>query len=1039
MMKNTLNWGKIKNGFSGFEKLALLYVKETFQNSSWTATSATRDGNKDAVAIVLGYQACIFEDQKWWMEAKYSNETVNLTRYRLDATIVSAILEKNVTKIIFVTNLLLKPKTIADLQNALKLATGYDDIRFICKYDLEYWLFQKPEYMQNFFEPEDCLFDLPELFIVNKAEYYYSSTDILAFKESLQLLQKDIPYRMHFSVYSPVEKNSRLVSNSSFSGIKILSDRNVRLYPGENRITVDFKLSGKFPGKRRKIYNSDPLFKIEGQPVISEKYITVSENTGEYVALEYQERILRYLKNFLKKFHEENIFKIYEIIGNSGSGKSFIANNFLQLKACRKDGVYYFEFSNSSADNMIALVNLIIYIHFPYLAADDVDIDYINTLYHRNYISVRLKKLIENRSDFEELNKTISDIHTADEIFPVNLYINSRIIILDNVQKLRDIEKDLLIETIQGLYFRKAPVFFLIIEQESLQDMLYRKLSEKVPVKRLDCQLESCDILGHLKKLPFFRVSDDNRMNYQILFPNIIDLIMYLRYLRDVKDEISNMDDFYLSYHSFINSDIADMYMLDQFNKLFSEDEDIRKYCDIIFWSDHGLFQEELNPNKQKMIEKLLSQNLIKYSSNGNIVPCHDIYKIFYQEHFKPLQSDFLLPDQGLTEITSMISSNLFSITQIYDYSKELRKLIADQKFYTVKYILDNLFQGQNRNLIQNHIGIELYYELYILFAIANTNISRKSSGKNLFEKICNETANNSNIRIMKVHEEAAWELINSFYDSLMFQEADENIRELILTLYKMKGLGALHGKLTANIRYHDVMVIKSLIEADMGSPVHYIHFAKRHELMIKNNFAYRAETFSVRYAQAIMRCMPEKAIQLFQNAVKEIERARGSSDKYYLWSAFDYYYMLITFQNDFTILHKLTDVHEKLKVDYYNDYRKRIAGVAALFFQTGDMEQGFQYIFSDACVKREMRPRQKAFYYETMALCEVLQKNYSNASVFLNKAAYIFEDLPEYKDIVLHNLDILQKESFSQNSVKYCFEKSLDETVYYLDPRCIW
>ena len=82
MMKNTLNWGKIKNGFSGFEKLALLYVKETFQNSSWTATSATRDGNKDAVAIVLGYQACIFEDQKWWMEAKYSNETVNLTRYR---------------------------------------------------------------------------------------------------------------------------------------------------------------------------------------------------------------------------------------------------------------------------------------------------------------------------------------------------------------------------------------------------------------------------------------------------------------------------------------------------------------------------------------------------------------------------------------------------------------------------------------------------------------------------------------------------------------------------------------------------------------------------------------------------------------------------------------------------------------------------------------------------------------------------------------------------------------------------------------------
>ena len=99
------------------------------------------------------------------------------------------------------------------------------------------------------------------------------------------------------------------------------------------------------------------------------------------------------------------------------------------------------------------------------------------------------------------------------------------------------------------------------------------------------------------------------------------------------------------------------------------------------------------------MIEKLLSQNLIKYNANGNIVPCHDIYKIFYQEHFKPLQSDFLLSDRGLTEITSMISSGLFSIAQIYDYIKELRKLIIDQKFYTVKYILENLFQIKNDTL----------------------------------------------------------------------------------------------------------------------------------------------------------------------------------------------------------------------------------------------------------------------------------------------------------------------------------------------------
>ena len=352
---------------------------------------------------------------------------------------------------------------------------------------------------------------------------------------------------------------------------------------------------------------------------------------------------------------------------------------------------------------------------------------------------------------------------------------------------------------------------------------------------------------------------------------------------------------------------------------------------------------------------------------------------------------------------------------------------------------MENLFQGQNQNLIQNHIGIELYYEFYILFAIANTNISKKTSGKNLFQNIFDETLNNSNIRIMKVHEEATWELINSFYDSLMFDEAIDKIKELILTLNKMKRLGALHGSLVSNIRYHDIMVIKSLIEADMGISKHYIHFINRHKLMIKNKFDYRAETFSVRYAQTIMRCMPKEALQLFRNAMENIERICGKSDKYYLWSAFDYYYMLITFENDFTVFHKLIDIHEKFKVNYYNDYRKRIVGIATLFFQTGDIAQGFQYIFSDAYVKREMRSRQKAFYYEIMALSEAFQKNYNNACDFLNKAANILKNLSEYEDIILHNICILQKESFSQNSVKYCFEKSLDENVYYLDPRCIW
>lgn len=94
------DWGKIKNGFSGFENLAVRFVNSQFPASRpWEQTKKTRDGNKDAYTIVLGYQPYPAKEEQWWMEAKYSTVIQQLPRYRLDATVVSAILSGNVSNI----------------------------------------------------------------------------------------------------------------------------------------------------------------------------------------------------------------------------------------------------------------------------------------------------------------------------------------------------------------------------------------------------------------------------------------------------------------------------------------------------------------------------------------------------------------------------------------------------------------------------------------------------------------------------------------------------------------------------------------------------------------------------------------------------------------------------------------------------------------------------------------------------------------------------------------------------------------------------
>lgn len=1034
-----LNWGKIKNGFKGFEDLAYTYVKEHYPNTTWKKTGETRDGNKDAVAVVIGYQSDIISEQKWWMEAKYSNEVVRLTRYRLDATIVSAILERNVTKIIIVTNIILKPKTISDLQKALSLATGYDDIKFACKYDLEYWLYNSPCQMELFFGSEFSALTLPELFVINKAEYYFYSTVSLAFKESMRLLQKNTIYCAYFSLYSNLEKNIRIRTNPALSGIKITSERKIMLNSGENRVKIYFKLADTFPGKRSKIYNSEPLFYVENEPILSEKLILVSESSDVPLIIEYQENILNKLKTNLTTFNKKPSFALYDIIGNSGSGKSFIINKLAQSKECGGNPMQYLEFTDSGLDNMAALVNLILFIHFPYLAPEDIDSNYLNQLKSDHYISACLKRLVESRNDFEEICKVFADIHSPYELFPVRLYINARIIVLDNVQKLNSQAQDFLFHFVYGLYLHKAPLFIIIAEQSVYRNDFVCKVHDKIPVKCYYCNLEPKEILKFLQEQRQFRIRLEGAIHFQMFFPNIIDFIMFVKYLNTLKSQIFNVNDFYLAYHSFINSELSSAYMLDQFNKLFLQDDALRGYCDKIYWAEDGYPETDLNEEAAAKIRILLEQNLVKYNLKGNIIPYHDIYKSFYHQHFKPRQIDSLYSDFDHPEMVHMSLVNPFFSSRIYECRDKLRGLITKQKFYTVNYILDELFQEKNCNLTKNRFGEELYYELFMLFAISNTNISKKISGKKLFEKLVNETRYSSSIRVIKVNEEATWEFINSLYDSLMYKEAISNIKVLMLTLTKLRTLGELSEDLTFYIRYHDVMVIKSLIESDMEHPYHYSFFIQRYRLMIHRGFKYRALTFIVRYSQTIMRSKPQIAIRLFKDSMEQLEKIKGVTDKYYLWSTFGYYFMLVTYHKDLAMLSQLVTVHEQFKINYFNDYRKRISGIALLYFLNGDLAVGNQYLLSDAYVEREMRPRQRGFYYEAVAFCEILQGNYDNTLKFLQSAAEIFSKIPGYLDIINHNIEVVSRNTFSRDAVEYTFGKSLQHNVYYLDPRCIW
>jgi hypothetical protein len=126
------------------------------------------------------------------------------------------------------------------------------------------------------------------------------------------------------------------------------------------------------------------------------------------------------------------------------------------------------------------------------------------------------------------------------------------------------------------------------------------------------------------------------------------------------------------------------------------------------------------------------------------------------------------------------------------------------------------------------------------------------------------------------------------------------------------------------------------------------------------------------------------------------------------------------------------------MKKHFFNDYRKKNFAIASFYYCNGEFGLGNQYLFQEANIERELRPRQKAFYHETVALSEYLSGRDDNALDALEKASVIFQYLPEYHKIIHHNQELI-KEGTENRKAYFCCIDRLEKGIYYVDPRCVW
>ena len=1042
-MKN-FDWANIERGFQGFEDLAFAYVKTEYANKGgWNPTPYTRDGNHDGFSIICGFRPHNLSEEEWWMEAKYSTETKRLSRYRLDSTIVSAAIHGNVSKVVFVTNISISTKTIVDIRTALKQASHCREVHFCVKSTLEHWLTQHTDVFRKFFPDTDInSLSIKPLFLSEEIDFFSDQKIGLSVYEPLKCLQIGKEYYLYFSVYSDCPQTLQLSVGDGFSDVVLLSPSSVNLLPGVTPCTLklslesNYSMTYEFPDGRtvqKSDYLDGALLKLGSLELVVKTPMEVMP-AAHTLYLKSQEQNLEILKNNYNIAQSQMKPSINFLTGVSGSGKTYLMERFVREKIDLDQSIFRITFSTHRITNDLNIYYFLAFCLYPYLPPDMVDKPYLEKMKNSGIECSVIYQASQYLQQPDLLHQFFIS-STSEDIFPVNLNLNPRVIMLDDLHKLEADSLNFLLSVIEELAEKKQPIFVLATGwPEIIETSSYQAVKKRVFIHEFNCSLTKRDLIEAIARTNILNFDLDPRL-CTVIFPNVIELLAFIKYLKG--RILHNFEDFLIESRLFLGSSIAKECILDRFQKLFAIDSEAKDLCTRIYWSVNGI---SLHDPMTETESKLILYELVKINDkNTRLIPYHDLYRqIFCQKFDLPMDISETGEDDIYVDITRIFTMG-GTQAQLKEALVRIQQWKCEGRFYAILYVLEGLFETFKKDSLRSKLGDATYFQLYLCYAFGLTNGSQSKSGKSIFQEIVEETALESDPEVLLVRMDAIFELINSCYERLMHDTARmyiEMIDNLIRSLQKIRKLPQESYQCE---KYILTRQIEMLISSEQEEKKAETLFQNLNRIVKTYHFDYEAAFFKLRYAESLYFRNTSRAIDMVKECRNLLLSLRGPEEKFYLWAKVDYEFLLFILKQQDADLENMRIAHNALKKDFFNDYRKRLFALASVYYASGLIQSGDKILFSDATTLRELRPRQKAFYAETMAIHYALSGDIIQAENELQKAAELFCEFPSYLTIIRHNQDILKKRVFCAEKIEFCTDNCCRFGWYCIDPRCIW
>ena len=1038
-MNKNIDWEKIIDNFNGFEKLAVRFIKSKHKNIKWEKTSQTRDGNADAIAIVMGFQANETQPTQWWMEAKYSTRVKRLTRYRIDSTIVSAIHDGMVERVVFVTNVMIDAKTISDITETLRCSSRCQEVEFYTKNSLEYWLLTNPDIYTDFFQHEDGFQPiLSDDFIVSQEITYYDAvSNLMIFKEPQRELIIGKTYDAYIGIWAAKDIHNLSINIcSNFKGVRFLSKKKgIRLSQGENILRFQFILKENYGYKNNKNKKLPmPVFELNGVKLQSCRYIEVLEQKTNILKLMSQENILKQLHDRYKGYIQSTEPCIVTLKGKSDVGKTTILIKFLGECSAHKYVIFFREFTESVKENAQILMYLVIYILFPYVSPETIDESYLNNI---NIVGIKslLLDFIKYKNDCENILSYIESLLKKPALFPNNMSINKRIIVLDNMQLLSEKGAFLVSKIICEIYEKQLPVFFIVCGQPYYFDFgSYKYLLEHCVTFPLNLELSTDDILSNCDIVPEEKY---NLAEMKFFDLNATSLLLFQRYLFGEKTKISSMQDLLISLRLFWVSDIIERHILDCFKTVFLQGPSYRILLDKIYWSCQPISFSEVSEYESE-ISNLLKDSLIRYNTNGDIIANYSVYQMCYRKYFSPdIQSLNYSP--GSPEDLRIKFLTSIDLEVLFECLYKIESLFHAGSYFELEYILKDVFISEKHIVIKNIFKPHEYYRLYYIFAYAIHQNGETTKSQAAFMKIQQETEKYYQANLLQLSLRCLWELGVISYENMEYESVLEQKKEAEKLIRKISAITHENMDVKHYINYHDFRVLETLIQKECQFQQAEELYNKYSVDMETYGFHYRALSFSARYALTLCGTDAALCIELLYTTGKTILTEYGEHDKHYLWCMFYYYFYKMIVEDNRSYFEKVSYFHEQMRINQYGNYRKKLYALAAYFYSIGDISMGNHYLFQDTIFPYESRNRYQAFYYETLALHETLKGNLNEAIGYLDTAIDYLNNVRSYLLAPIHNKKLLAENKFSASKIRFLLNEELDEFTYYVDPKCAW